>query len=90
MNVVSIDNDPSDVIERGVVAKSCIVAKRCVGVVAEHCIGVAERCVGVVAERCVGVVAKSCVIQSTVLQQNDVSWVLDQQIPPLRACPKKP
>ena len=29
-------------------------------------------------------------MQSTVLQRNDVSWVLDQQIPPLRACPKKP
>jgi hypothetical protein len=63
VNVVSIDDNPSDVIERGVVAKSCIVAKRCVGVVAERCIGVvAKRCVGVVAEHCVGVVAKSCVV----------------------------
>ena len=63
MNVASID-----VIERGVVEKSCVVVKRCVGVVAERCVGVvvmrcvAERCVGVVANRCVGVVSELCVV----------------------------
>ena len=68
MNVVSIDDDPSEVIERGVVEKSCVVVKRCVGVVAERCVGVvvmrcvAERCVGVVANRCVGVVSELCVV----------------------------
>ena len=63
MNVASIN-----VIERGVVEKSCVVVKRCVGVVAERCVGVvvmrcvAERCVGVVANRCVGVVSELCVV----------------------------
>ena len=56
MNVASID-----VIERGVVEKSSVVVKRCVGVVAERCVGVvANRCVGVVSELCV--VAKRCVV----------------------------
>ena len=50
-----------DVIERGVVEKSSVVVKRCVGVVAERCVGVvANRCVGVVSELCV--VAKRCVV----------------------------
>jgi hypothetical protein len=50
-----------DVIERGVVEKSSVVAKRCVGVVAERCVGVvANRCVGVVSELCV--VPKRCVV----------------------------
>ena len=50
-----------DVIERGVVEKSSVVAKRCVGVVAERCVGfVANRCVGVVSEVCV--VPKRCVV----------------------------
>ena len=62
MNVASIDDDPSEVFEHGVVEKSCVVVKRCAGVVAERCVGVvAMRCVGVVAERCVGVVANRCV-----------------------------
>ena len=63
MNVVSIDKDPGDVIERGVVAKSGVVAERCVGVVAKSGV-VAERCVvakrGVVAD--IGIVAKSWVV----------------------------
>ena len=63
MNVASID-----VIARGVVEKSCVVVKRCVGVVAERCVGVvvmccvAKRCVGVVANCCVGVVSELCVV----------------------------
>ena len=49
MNVVSIDDNPGNVIKRGIVAKSGVVAERCV---------VAKR--GVVAD--IGIVAKSGVV----------------------------